>query len=133
MTLLIWKPAYNLGIPAVDQEHRDLIAMINRAYQAMEDAAGAAQIEACLEDIHAGIAAHFALEERYMREAGYAEYQAHKDDHEELLDQIRAMMDVFADSPQRGRDVLRKRLSDWFTVHFATFDARLHEQLGSHA
>jgi len=133
MTLLTWKPAYTLGIPAVDEEHRALIAMINRTYQSMEGAADAGQVEACLEDIHAGIAAHFALEERYMREAGYAEYTAHKDDHEELLDQIREMMDVFAHAPQRGRSVLQNRLSDWFSVHFATFDARLHERLGNHS
>lgn len=133
MTLLTWKPNYTLGIPSVDHEHRELIAMINQAYRAMADAGGRARIEACLEDIHAGIAAHFALEERYMRQAGYAEYEAHKDDHEELLDQIREMMDVYADAPERGHEILQKRLSEWFTVHFATFDARLHERLGHHS
>ena len=50
----------------------------------------------------------------------------------DLLDQIRDMMDEFADNPQDGRESLQKSLSDWFGQHFATFDARLHHQLGDH-
>ena len=85
MTLLQWKPAYMLGIPSVDHEHRQLIGLINAAYDQLEGSADRDAIEHCLEDICTGIAAHFALEERHMREAGYAEYAAHKEEHEDLL------------------------------------------------
>jgi len=130
MTLLQWKPAYTLGIPSVDHEHRQLIALINETYEHLEGSADPDAIERCLEDICAGIAAHFALEERHMREAGYAEYAAHKDEHEDLLDQIRDLMDEFAADPGSGRAALQKRLAEWFGGHFATFDARLHEAFG---
>ena len=133
MTLLQWKPSYSLGIPSVDHEHRELIEMINEAYSHMETGSGPDQIEACLEDIFAAISSHFALEERHMREAKYGEYPAHKDEHEELLDQLRDMMDGFADDPEQGEAILQTRLSDWFGRHFATFDARLHHKLGDHA
>jgi hemerythrin len=76
MTLLQWKPSYALGIPSVDHEHRQLIALINETYEHLEGSADPDAVERCLEDICAGIAAHFALEERHMREAGYAEYAA---------------------------------------------------------
>lgn len=132
MTLLQWKPAYALGIPSVDHEHRELIDLINRAYGHIEGSADPADTESCLEDIHTGIAAHFALEERHMRDAGYAEYAAHKEEHEELLDQIRDLMDAFVEDPVAGRLVLQQRLADWFGGHFATFDARLHSVLGDH-
>jgi len=132
MTLLKWKPAYSLGIPSVDHEHREMIEMINNVYARLESNAGSDQVEAALEDIYAGIALHFALEERHMREAGYREYEEHKDEHEDLLDQIRDMMDEYADNPQAGRESLQKSLSDWFGKHFATFDARLHHHLGDH-
>lgn len=132
MTLLKWKPSYTLGIPSVDHEHRELIRMINEVYDRLGSRPDPDAIEACLEDIYAGVAAHFALEERHMRQAAYAEYEGHKDEHEDLLDQIRDMMDEFADDPDTGREVLQKSLSDWFGGHFATFDARLHQQLGDH-
>jgi hemerythrin len=130
MTLLQWKPAYTLGIPSVDHEHRQLIALINETYEHLGGSADRDAIERCLEDIGAGIAAHFALEERHMREAGYAEYAAHKAEHEDLLDQIRELMDEFAADPGSGRTALQQRLAEWFGGHFATFDARLHEAFG---
>ena len=132
MKLLNWKPAYALGIASVDHEHRELIDMINRVYAELAAESGSDAIESCLEDIYAGIASHFALEERHMREAAYGEYDAHKDEHEELLDQLLDMMDSFADDPQSGREILQQKLSDWFGKHFATFDARLHHSLGDH-
>lgn len=132
MTLLKWKPAYSLGIPSVDLEHREMIEMINGVYASLEENADPDRVEAALEDIYAGIALHFALEERHMREAGYQEYEEHKDEHEDLLDQIRDMMDEYADDPLAGREGLQKSLSDWFGNHFATFDARLHHHLGDH-
>ncbi len=133
MTLLQWKPSYTLGVPSVDHEHRELISLINAVYGHLDKASVPDAIEACLEDIYAAISSHFALEERHMREAGYGEYQAHKDEHEELLDQLRDMMDEFVDDPRAGEAILQARLADWFGQHFATFDARLHLKLGDHA
>jgi len=127
MQLLQWKPTYSLGIPAVDLEHRKMIEMINDVYSQIDREHDEESVQIALADIHAGISAHFALEERLMREAAWPEYTNHKDDHEELLDQIRDIMDAYTDDPEAGREILRRRLSDWFGRHFATFDARLHE------
>lgn len=132
MTLIRWKPSFSLGIPSVDHEHRELIGAINTVYDSMQADASPETIESCLEDIYADVASHFALEERHMREAGYEEYEAHKDEHEDLLDQIRDMMDLYEDDPESGRLLLQQKLSDWFGIHFATFDARLHHKLGDH-
>jgi len=132
MTLIRWKPSFSLGIPSVDHEHRELIGAINTVYDSMQADASPETIESCLEDIYADVASHFALEERHMREAVYEEYEAHKDEHEDLLDQIRDMMDLYEDDPESGRLLLQQKLSDWFGIHFATFDARLHHKLGDH-
>jgi hemerythrin-like metal-binding protein len=75
---------------------------------------------------------HFALEERIMRDAGYEEYEGHKEDHEDLLDEIRDLMDAFLADAENGGRLLKERLSAWFAKHFASFDARLHGQLGPH-
>lgn len=133
MNLLSWKPAYALGIPSVDLEHQQMIELINQAHARLDSASGQAinreAVSAMLGEIHAGIAAHFALEERLMRAAGYAGYTAHKDDHEQLLEQILDMMDVYAADPEQGRQQLSRSLSDWFGNHFSSFDARMHGEL----
>jgi len=129
MQLLQWKPSFTLGIASVDTEHRDMINTINSVYATLEDEHSEREVDRVLGEIHAQISAHFALEERLMRAAGYAEYAEHKDSHEQLLDQIRDLMDSFSADPVAGRTLLRDSLSNWFGLHFATFDARLHLQL----
>ena len=129
MSLLDWKSEFSVGIESVDFEHRKMIAMINELYDELMQHRDADSIEQFLGDIHAAISAHFALEERMMREAGYVEFEAHKDDHEELLDQIRGMMEEFHADPNNGFALLGASLADWFQVHFASYDARLHGQL----
>jgi len=131
MTLLKWKPAYSLAIPSVDLEHREMIGLINECYERMGGDFDAGTVEHFLGEIHAGISAHFALEEQLMRRSGYAEFEAHKEDHEELLDEIRDMMDRFVENPVSAIELLRERLSDWFGRHFATFDARLHDHFNN--
>lgn len=129
MPLITWKPEFAVGVESVDFEHEQMVKLINEIYDEMKTRRDADSIEQFLGDVHFAISAHFALEEKLMREAEYAEYEAHKEDHEELLEQIRDLMDQFVLDPDKGFVLLHDRLSDWFEHHFATFDARLHGKL----
>ena len=126
MSLLEWKPEFSVGIASMDFEHQKLIRMINEIYDELLQHKDVDSIEQFLGDIHAAINAHFALEERMMKDSGHTEYEAHKNDHEDLLNQIRDMMDEFRADPENGFALLRDNLADWFQAHFASFDARLH-------
>jgi hemerythrin len=130
MKYLKWDEHYSVGVESVDFEHQNLMDMINMIYAELADQRDIEEIEKTVSDVHAEISAHFALEERLMKNAVYDEYEAHKNDHEELLDQIRDMMDAIASDPEPALDRLSEQLSIWFSGHFATFDARLHNKLG---
>ena len=129
MTLLSWKDEFATGIESVDFEHREMIALINDLHAEMVGRKDSDSIEQFLGDVHAAISAHFALEERIMQRSGYHEYLAHKENHEELLDQIRDLMDMQHEDADAGLALLQRQLANWFEVHFASFDARLHGQL----
>ena len=74
--------------------------------------------------------AELRAEERIMREQGYFEYEEHKADHEELLDDIREIMENYEMGAYLDyEDTLAAHLNDWFTNHFKTKDARLHAYL----
>ena len=67
-----------------------------------------------------------------MRQRKYDEYEAHKADHERLLDALRDIMDSFEAGDFDGvSEELSLRLKDWFVEHFSTRDARLHKVLGN--
>ena len=132
MKYLQWSDDFSVGVDSVDYEHQNLMDMINMIYAELEDRRDISEITQTISDVHAEISAHFALEERIMRDAGYEEFEAHKNDHEDLLDQIRTMMDAIENDPEPALDMLSEQLADWFSKHFATFDARLHSKLGDH-
>ena len=126
MALLHWRDAFNIGIPSVDYEHRHLFAIINALHDKLR-AGDASATEVFLAALHDRIAAHFALEERVMRDRGYRGYAEHKADHERLLDEIRDLMEEQRAGDYRdAADRLSERLERWFSVHFGTLDIRFH-------
>jgi len=131
MALLQWKDQYSLGIEAVDYEHRELIDLINRLHDEAVAKGSNDAIEQFFGDLLKNISAHFALEERFMREHNYDQLSQHKAEHERLLDELRDIMDDYIDAPIASAE-LGRRLDDWFSRHFETHDARLHHKLGTH-
>jgi hemerythrin-like metal-binding protein len=130
MALIHWQDSFALGIPDVDHEHKALIDLINRLHDAISKTPHPDDIAEFLAELHASVAGHFALEENVMRQAGYEQLAAHKAEHEQLLDQIRDIMDDHL-MPQ-GADyeaTLAERLRHWFERHFRDADRRLHDVL----
>jgi hemerythrin len=132
MTLIEWQKEFETGVAEVDHEHKELVELLNELHAKLGAGASQEEVSAFLGEVFAKISAHFALEEHLMRESAYIEFEDHKDDHEELLDQIRDMMDQIDADPQKSFEILEERLSGWFERHFSTFDARLHGKLGGH-
>jgi hemerythrin len=131
MALIEWRDEFNTGDRSVDHEHRELVDLINELHGKLgESAASRDDIEEFLGEINTKISAHFALEERLMRQAQYAEFEAHKDNHEELLDDIRDIMINYDEGAYADfEETLADNLNRWFTEHFSTFDAKLHKAL----
>ena len=129
MTLIEWKEQYSLGVPEVDKEHRELIELINALHASMAGSDTNVTILDFLGELYARVAAHFALEEKVMRDNDYDEYADHKIDHELLLDDIRDLMDDYEDDSHVDVEAFGKRLDAWFSQHFRTRDARLHKRI----
>ena len=130
MAQIEWTEEFCVGNNSIDQEHEALIAHINQIYEQLSQPLDTEVIESMLGELQADISTHFALEELLMHEAGFAELEAHREDHDHLLDQIHDLIFHFTEDADKGKELLVNRLSDWFSHHFKGFDARLHNQLG---
>lgn len=129
MTLIEWRDDFKIGIDEVDFEHQELIELINESYnEAKNDGTNLAVLDS-LGEIFEKISAHFALEEKEMRQLKYDQYEDHKEDHEQLLDSIRDIMDEYEENTLLDEEDFGVRLKDWFVNHFSTKDARLHKFL----
>jgi hemerythrin len=99
MALIEWKRHYSVGVKAVDHEHRELIDLINRLHEELLAGTSNPAVTAFLGEIFRSISAHFALEERFMREHRYDHFTEHKQAHEQLLEEVREIMDSY-DGPR---------------------------------
>jgi hemerythrin-like metal-binding protein len=127
--LIEWKHEFELGIASVDNEHREMVELINTLFDdvAVDDEERVLEF---LGEIYAKISAHFALEEKIMRERNYDQYKEHKHEHERLLDEILDIMARYESGELFNKDELSRILNAWFVDHFKTMDARLHSHLG---
>jgi len=132
MGLLQWENRYSVGIEAVDHEHRELVDLINRLHEKATVQGSKVAVLGFFGDLYKAISAHFALEERFMREKRYDQLPQHKSDHERLLDEIRDIMEDYEVNDVFDEKTLAQRIDAWFSRHFESHDARLHRALGSH-
>jgi len=130
MSLITWKDEFSVGVAAVDLEHRELIELIDGLDADIQEHATQTTVVETLGEIYARISAHFALEEKIMRKAGYDGFATHKHDHERLLDELLDVIDSVDDAGHYDRERLSRDLERWFSDHFRTHDARLHQRLG---
>jgi len=126
MSLIEWKDEFSVGVTEVDLEHRDLIDLINDLHAVMGAGATHDKVVDTLGEIYAQISAHFALEEKFMRNSKYPAYPSHKEDHESLLDELRDIMDRVEDDGSFDEKRLSAELEKWFSDHFRTHDSKLH-------
>ncbi len=129
MALLEWRDDFKIGIKEVDFEHQELIELINELYNEAEKDGSTLAVLDALGEVFMQISAHFALEEKEMRQLKYDQFEDHKEDHEALLDSIRDIMDEYEERESLDKDEFGERLQDWFVNHFSTKDARLHKFL----
>ncbi len=130
MSLIDWRDEFSVGVEAVDHEHREMIRLINELDDAMGNDAGHPEVVRSLGEIYARIAAHFALEEKVMRDTRYTALEPHKQDHELLLDELTDVIDSVDADGDYDREDLSRTLDRWFSDHFRTHDAKLHRELG---
>ena len=126
MSLTSLKDGFRTGIHSLDYEHRKLVEVMEALCDSFDRAASAREVSDLFGALFAKTSAHFALEESIMREKKYAFYDAHKADHERLLDQIRHMMEAYEDGMCADCGTsLRACLEAWFAGHVADADTGL--------
>ena len=124
--LLEWTEDHCIGIPVLDFEHRNLFAQINELLEEFESQDDKEKIEACLGEIHARMEAHFALEEKFMKDKSYLHFAEHKRDHDMMLDDLVDAITEYENAPDaRPTDALQMKLKQWIIDHVNTSDKKM--------
>lgn len=130
MITVEWREEFNTGVPSVDFEHQELVGVLNQLLLAIQSGGSDAQTQEMISNLYGRFSGHFALEETIMKRYDYDEFELHKEDHEDLLDQIRDLMESHAGGDFSGKaELFAENMYDWFANHFQTKDSRLHRMI----
>lgn len=127
---LSWRKLLEVGIAEIDDDHRQLVDLLNRIQEASADDDRQAALE-LLYLLKTQVAGHFAREELLMVGLRYAGAEAHRREHGRLFDDVLRQIDDL----ERGRIVagaVSVFLQRWLLRHIAGADSELGEALRRH-
>ncbi len=83
-----WSNDYSVNIPEIDEQHHELVNILNRLFVAISKREGHKVVAGILDALVVYTQTHFALEERLMKDANYPGLAAHKEEHRRLIAQL---------------------------------------------
>ncbi len=124
MALFRWDNSYSVGVAEIDQQHQQLMALINELNDAMSQGKGRQAVGEILGKLISYTARHFSDEERLLSQHGYPEYEGHKAKHAKMVDKVKALQkDVDSGKLTVSADVM-KFLQDWLSKHIKGTDMK---------
>lgn len=125
-TLFEWNDSFLIGIEELDHEHRVLIDDINKLHEEMQGNEEKSEIRECLGEIFVHMQAHFALEERVMKEHEYPFFDEHKREHESFLEDYTECMVQFLNGADiSAKNPIEECLTQWIVDHITTSDKKM--------
>jgi hemerythrin len=127
-----WKEEYSVGIPAVDEQHQELVKLTNELHIACLEEDSIQQY--FMDTIHKTLdytAFHFSTEERLMKATGYPDFAAHKREHDAFVQKV---VQIMVDSQK----FFKKKsapynfvsfLQNWILDHIAKVDKAFGEYM----
>ncbi|QGY38628.1 bacteriohemerythrin [Pseudodesulfovibrio cashew] len=120
MPILNWKRSYEVGHDKLDGEHRKLIEMINRAYDAAQEDPDETILAQLSVDMNRYALSHFATEEELMHSYSYPEKESHIAMHENFREKADA-----CGRPDADTIAILRYLSNWLKGHIPGTDKKL--------
>ncbi|MEO5340101.1 MAG: bacteriohemerythrin [Magnetococcus sp. MYC-9] len=128
--IILWKPGLSVGVAAIDEDHKQLVKMINRLFGASLSLDPARVVTAVLDELTVYVRAHLDREEAYMRHYDYPGFQQHQQEHQRLLEAVgRFRRNLELGLTMNLKEEIERSLRDWLVSHIQGHDRRLGQFL----
>jgi hemerythrin len=132
MSVAQWDTTLRLGFADIDDQHHRLVDLINEFDESVHSGRTGDVLTCIIHDLLHYAIHHFAFEETLMDQHRLDCGQAHKAEHQQLLNQMRSIQaDIATGSAQAGE--LLVPLWTWLTRHLHHADVTLVQELKAKA
>lgn len=132
MELFEWDESFSTGIPHIDEQHQQLIAMISDLDQAEQEGTGGLLISYVLQELMRYVALHFEEEELLMMRHDFPGLMSHRQEHDFYVKRLKHVQENFHDGDELSRNTLAF-LKDWISCHIKGTDQIYAEFIRSKA
>lgn len=85
---MTWDDTMSVGVAALDEDHKKLVALLNQLFEAVTTGHGRESLGKILDGLIDYTKVHFAHDERLFAATGYQDFAAHKKEHDDLTRQV---------------------------------------------
>ncbi|MDP6923821.1 MAG: bacteriohemerythrin [Candidatus Scalindua sp.] len=122
--MIEWEDKFSVGISEIDEEHKKLIDILNKAVFANEHNGNTVETLEILGNMIEYSRKHFSTEETYMLKFKFPDYQLHKNEHLDFTDKtIRNYRNFISGDYQIANEIL-EYLKQWLINHIQVTDKR---------
>lgn len=116
------------GINEMDREHALELQIVRAIQAALADGDGL-RVDALLQELEDFTNAHFLAEQLLMRLHAYPAYEAHQQEHDELMDELAQMSQGIREGTATDPARAAADLERWLLTHIQSEDQALAEYL----
>lgn len=117
-----WGDEFKLGINSIDEQHKELVRMVNHLHRALKSKTGAEESGKILTELAAYTESHFAHEEELFAAHDYPDRAEHEEIHKDLVEKVTAFKTQF-DQGKAGLSMeLMDFLTNWLRHHILEVD-----------
>jgi len=129
--LFSWSDKLSVTVDSIDEQHKELVRMVNELNAAMGEGRANDVIGKILKDLIAYTVTHFKHEETLMNTHAYPGFAKHKKEHENLVEKVLALQSKFEAGQARMNIEVMLFLKNWLTAHIQGTDKELGVFLSS--
>ncbi|MGA1862271.1 bacteriohemerythrin [Deferribacter thermophilus] len=119
-----WSDKLSVGIKKFDEQHKNLVRLVNEIYDAVNADKSAAVLEKILNELVEYTVYHFDSEEEAFKRFGYPEYEKHKRIHEDLKAQVGEFLEKYKKGDTAIGFTLLNFLKKWLVNHIMGEDKK---------
>ncbi|MEI7607366.1 MAG: bacteriohemerythrin [Rhodospirillaceae bacterium] len=128
-----WNDSLFLSHDLLDDDHREMAALINKLYLCVNENFGKDSVAAAARQLLRFSLAHFSHEKGLMGQYNYPDMAAHLSEHKTLVDELQGLIAIVESEGGPVRFETVDFLDDWFAAHLKDADARFAAFLAKEA
>ncbi len=122
MPLIQWTEALSVGVRELDDQHRQMLSMINELHTALLERRGKDVASDMVERLKDYVRKHFTAEERLMERHGYPDLAAHRAEHNQFIEKVLDFDLECNDGGNLSPMQIQGFLRSWLTSHIKGTD-----------